>query len=935
MILVDTVKAPLPPGSMRLYDEGRPARTGCGRPGQPARSGREGDAAARWSSRGAAPRDVALVGVVPEVTHDGARAERRGARPPSRAAVVRASPRRSNASATAGHVAPRPSRSPRTPGGQRSSHRPGILPHRRAAGNPARAARNAQQIRTRSAWTRRLRCCLGIMAITPRRARGAPDRDPRHGAGRRLPAVGLPARARRPASPAACATTRRASTIEAFGDCAALEQLRRRGCTPSRRRPRGSARSSRSPIPPELDRRLRDRPERDAGATARLDSAGSRDLRRVRARDLRSREPPLPLSLHQLHELRSALHDRDRRPLRPRGDDDGAVRDVRGVPARVRRPGDRRFHAQPNACPVCGPRLAPARRRRRSRSHVDDPVAAAARGAARRADRRDQGPRRVSPRVRRDLARTRSARLRERKHRDEKPFAVMVRDLAAAEALADPRRRASARLLTSVERPIVLVPQRVRDARSRRTSRRATAMVGLFLPYTPLHHLLLADVGRPLVMTSGNLSDEPIAYRQRRGARAAAATSPTCSSLHDREIETRCDDSVAAVIARTRRRPAPLARLRAARRSRCAARCARPVLACGALLKNTFCLAAGDSAWLGPHIGDLENLETYDAYRDGDRRGSSASCRSGRRSSRTTCIPTTCRRSTRSSAPAGDHVAGAAPSRARRERDGRARPRRPGDRHRLRRHRLRHRRHELGRRDPRRRRRVVRARGDVPADAARRRRSRDPRAVAHRARAGDRRVRRRPAARGARRCSTACRPTRRRAGARCCSRAAAGAARARRRPLLRRLRRAVPRPAHARASKGRSRSSGIRRPTPTSRDAYPLRHRRRRRRRASSICGRRSAARSPISRAAQPVPAIAARVPQHARRRRRRRSCARGRARVRARCRSWRPAAASRTRGSPRACARRWRRSSTCGCTRACRPATAASRSARRSSPTR
>ena len=137
-------------------------------------------------------------------------------------------------------------------------------------------------------------------------------------------------------------------------------------------------------------------------------------------------------------------------------------------------------------------------------------------------------------------------------------------------------------------------------------------MVGLFLPYSPLHHLLLADTGCPLVMTSGNLSEEPLAY-QNREAVSRLGSMADVFLLHDREIEARCDDSVATVIGR---RPVVLRRSRGyvPRAVRTSRAFARPVLACGALLKNTFCLADGEGAWLGPHIGDLENLETYDAY---------------------------------------------------------------------------------------------------------------------------------------------------------------------------------------------------------------------------------------------------------------------------------------------------------------------------------
>jgi hydrogenase maturation protein HypF len=273
--------------------------------------------------------------------------------------------------------------------------------------------------------------------------------------------------------------------------------------------------------------------------------------------------------------------------------------------------GDRRFHAQPNACSVCGPQLTLCAVTG-ERIAVDDSIAAAADalrcslivgikglgGFHLACDATCTGV---------------VGRLRERKHRDEKPFAVMVPDLAAAEALAilgDEERR----LLTSVERPIVLARKREGAALAANVAPRNT-MIGLFLPYTPLHHLLLAAVGGPLVMTSGNQSDEPIALRN-QDAVARLGGIADLFLMHDREIETRCDDSVATVIAGhgvvIRRSRGYVPRAVTLRRP-----VARPVLACGAHLKNTFCFAAGDSAWLGPHIGDLENLETYDSYRDG------------------------------------------------------------------------------------------------------------------------------------------------------------------------------------------------------------------------------------------------------------------------------------------------------------------------------
>ncbi len=270
-------------------------------------------------------------------------------------------------------------------------------------------------------------------------------------------------------------------------------------------------------------------------------------------------------------------------------------------------PLDRRFHAQPNACPVCGPQLS-LRAADGVRLHVDDPIARAASALKDGliVSVKGIGGFHLACDARSDAA---VRRLRARKRRDEKPFAVMVRDLAAAESVAVLGREARA-LLTAVERPIVLAPKR-RSALAPSIAPR-NRMLGILLPYSPLHHLLLADANRPLVMTSANVSDEPICYRD-EDALQRLADIADLFLLHDRAIETRCDDSVVTMIAgrgtvirRSRGyvpRPVPL---RAA--------LARPVLGCGALLKNTFCLAQGDRAYFGPHIGDLENVETFESY---------------------------------------------------------------------------------------------------------------------------------------------------------------------------------------------------------------------------------------------------------------------------------------------------------------------------------
>jgi hydrogenase maturation protein HypF len=269
---------------------------------------------------------------------------------------------------------------------------------------------------------------------------------------------------------------------------------------------------------------------------------------------------------------------------------------------------NRRFHAQPNACPVCGPRVR-LLKRDGERVETADPIshAADALGAGLIVAVKGLGGFHLAcDATASDVVR----RLRVRKRRDEKPFAVMVRTLAEAEALA-PLSEEERRLLVSRERPIVLV-QRRGDSSLAAEIAPGNPMVGLMLAYTPLHHLLLDDAGRPLVMTSANLSDEPLAFRNDE-ALTRLRDIADLFLVHDRAIETRCDDSVARVV---HGRPVLLRRSRGyvPRPVVVVSRFPRPVLACGALLKNTFCIGLNDSAYLGPHIGDLENLETYESF---------------------------------------------------------------------------------------------------------------------------------------------------------------------------------------------------------------------------------------------------------------------------------------------------------------------------------
>ena len=273
-------------------------------------------------------------------------------------------------------------------------------------------------------------------------------------------------------------------------------------------------------------------------------------------------------------------------------------------------PGNRRFHAQPTCCPACGPRLAlldPA-----GAAQPGEPLATAA-GLLRQGRVlavKGLGGYHLAVDAACNEA---AAALRARKHREDKPFAVMAADVAAARRLCEVG-EAAAGLLTSARRPIVLMP-RLPQAGLGAAVAPGNRQVGVMLPYTALHHLLLAAVGGPIVLTSGNLSDEPIVYHdgdalERLGGVADAFLS------HDRAIHIRTDDSVARVfrgqtmmIRRSRGYvPEPIA---------VRTRFPRPVLACGAELKNTFCLAKDNRAFVSHHIGDLENAETLRSFTEG------------------------------------------------------------------------------------------------------------------------------------------------------------------------------------------------------------------------------------------------------------------------------------------------------------------------------
>jgi hydrogenase maturation protein HypF len=278
--------------------------------------------------------------------------------------------------------------------------------------------------------------------------------------------------------------------------------------------------------------------------------------------------------------------------------------------AEYERPSDRRFHAEATCCPRCGPRLSLAGGDGAPLA-VTDPLAAAVaalRAGAIVAVKGIGGIHLACDATSFDAV----ARLRQRKRRDEKPFAVMVASLDDAERIA----RLGAeerRVLNGVERPIVLVHRRSPDVVADNVAP-GLAWLGIMLPYTPLHHLLLAGAGKPLVMTSGNISDEPLVYCNADAVSRLEGIADFFL-LHDRDIAAPCDDSVAALIARApvvlrRSRgyvPAPIT---------IAPGFDAPVLACGALLKNAFCIGIDRSAYFGPHIGDLANDAANQRYLD-------------------------------------------------------------------------------------------------------------------------------------------------------------------------------------------------------------------------------------------------------------------------------------------------------------------------------
>ncbi|HUR17761.1 MAG TPA: carbamoyltransferase HypF [Acidimicrobiales bacterium] len=273
-------------------------------------------------------------------------------------------------------------------------------------------------------------------------------------------------------------------------------------------------------------------------------------------------------------------------------------------------PADRRFHAEPIACPDCGPHLRllePAGTILAERGEALE-VAVGHLRAGRILGVKGLGGYHLAVDATSAAA---VAELRRRKSRDDKPFAVMVADLEVARTLCHLSPAAS-EALESPRRPIVLAPH-VESVRLGDGVAPGLLELGLMLPYTPLHHLLLARVGRPLVMTSGNLSDEPIAHED---ADAVTRLGPMVDLLltHDRDIHIRCDDSVVRASVR--------GSVQMVRRSRgyspepliLPVPSPRHVLSVGAELKSTVAVVKGAHVVASHHIGDLEHLPAYRSF---------------------------------------------------------------------------------------------------------------------------------------------------------------------------------------------------------------------------------------------------------------------------------------------------------------------------------
>ncbi len=275
-------------------------------------------------------------------------------------------------------------------------------------------------------------------------------------------------------------------------------------------------------------------------------------------------------------------------------------------------PSNRRFHAEPTACHICGPQLSLLESGGDQQTESADAVeqtrhlllkgeVIAIKGIGGFHLACDA----LNPEA--------VERLRQRKYREGKPFAMMAASLTVVREHCEVS-KAEEELLLNQRRPIVLLERRPGSIIPQAVAPGVNNL-GFMLPYSPLHHLLFKNLDRPLVMTSGNVSDEPICFDDEQAVNRLAKIADYFL-LHDRRIHMRTDDSVARVhdgremILRRSRGYAP-------QPIKTALEFETQILACGAELKNTFCLARDNYAFVSHHIGDLENLETLKSFTDG------------------------------------------------------------------------------------------------------------------------------------------------------------------------------------------------------------------------------------------------------------------------------------------------------------------------------
>lgn len=278
-------------------------------------------------------------------------------------------------------------------------------------------------------------------------------------------------------------------------------------------------------------------------------------------------------------------------------------------------PADRRFHAEPTACADCGPRLYLSGDTTSNQHDVIERTRELLLEGRILAIKGLGGYHLACDALNPQAVDT----LRQRKYREDKPFALMAASIETIKQYCLVS-QAEEVLLSSPARPIVLLDRKPGTGIPEAVAPNVKTL-GFMLPYTPLHHLLLDGLDRPLVMTSGNTSDEPIAYRDADAADRLAKIADYFL-LNDRRIHIRTDDSIVRVVRSKVQSPRSKVMLRRSRGFapapvKTSFTSARQILACGAELKNTFCITRDDNAFVSHHIGDLKNLETLRSFKTG------------------------------------------------------------------------------------------------------------------------------------------------------------------------------------------------------------------------------------------------------------------------------------------------------------------------------